>query len=147
MKVMTQAKATTEQANSAIKGARDQASSAVKDARKQTSSTVRAARKEARRQLVRARIGAARARAGARTSTTGASKKAVGAAGAAGLAAGYFLTKRQADYRAGQVEGKIEAAKHATDGEKLAPNDQALAEPPAHPVSRQRESCGDPPRQ
>jgi osmotically-inducible protein OsmY len=80
--------------------------------------------------------------------------KAVGAAGAAGLAAGYFLDpdsgkrrrhvardralalirrgadriRRETEYRAGQVEGKVEGAKSESEPEKPAANDQALAE-------------------
>jgi len=125
-----------------------------KRARKQARETVREARKEARRQVTRARIAAAKARAQGRTKASGISSKAVGAAGAAGLAAGYFLdpdsgkrrrhiardralglirrgadrTQREAEYRANQVEGKVEAAKSKTGPEKPAANDQALAE-------------------
>jgi osmotically-inducible protein OsmY len=131
------------QAKSTFKGAQKGATSAIKDARRQV-----------RKQATRARITAARARAGTRAKSEGASKKAVGAAGAAGLAAGYFLdpdsgkrrrhiardrarslfrkgaetTRREAEYRTGQVEGKVEAAKRKARPEKPAPNDQALAE-------------------
>jgi osmotically-inducible protein OsmY len=103
---------------------------------------------------VRARIAAAKTRAHGRAKASGVSSKAIGAAGAAGLAAGYFLdpdsgkrrrhiardrtlglirrgadrTRREAEYRAGQVEGKVEAAKSKAAPEKPAPNDQALAE-------------------
>jgi osmotically-inducible protein OsmY len=139
---------------STVKGTQKQAQKhareTIKDARKQA----RDARKEARRQVTRARIAAARARAQSRAKASGLSTKAVGAAGAAGLAAGYFLdpdsgkrrrhiardrtlglirrgtarTRREAEYRAGQVEGKVEAAKSKAAPEKPAPNDQALAE-------------------
>jgi osmotically-inducible protein OsmY len=136
------------------KDAGKQAKSTVRDAQRQATSAIRDARRKARKQAMRARIAAARARAGTRTRTEGPSKKAVGAAGAAGLAAGYFLdpdsgkrrrhiardrtlsllrrgaetTRREAEYRTGQVEGKVEAAKSKARPEKPAPNDQALAE-------------------
>jgi osmotically-inducible protein OsmY len=134
------------QARETIRDAAEQ----LRDARKQA----KEARKQARRQIMRARIAAAKARARGRAKASGVSAKAVGAAGAAGLAAGYFLdpdsgkrrrhiardrtlavirrgadrTRREAEYRAGQVEGKVEAAKSKTAPEKPAPNDQALAE-------------------
>jgi osmotically-inducible protein OsmY len=149
MKVKTSARA---------EDARKQAKETLVEAQKQARSTVREARKQARRQLVRTRIAAARARTGAqtkaRTKASGLSAKAVGAAGAAGLAAGYFLdpdsgkrrrnvtrdralalvrrgadrTRREAEYRTGQVEGKVEAVKSQARPEKPAANDQALAE-------------------
>ena len=133
-------------------------SGAARDGASRAQDTIKDARKQARRQVVRARIAAARARAGTRAKASakasGASTKAVGVAGAAGLAAGYFLdpesgkrrrhiardralamirrgadrTRREAGYRAGQVEGKFEAAKSAAAPEKPAANDQALAE-------------------
>jgi osmotically-inducible protein OsmY len=132
------------------KQAQRQAWEAIGDARKQ----VKDARKQARQQMMRARIGAAKARARGRARASGVSTKAVGAAGAAGLAAGYFLdpdsgkrrrhiardrtlalirrgadrTRRQAEYRVQQAEGKVEAAKSKAAPEKPAPNDQALAE-------------------
>jgi osmotically-inducible protein OsmY len=131
-----------------------QANSTFKDAQKQATSAIKDARRQVRKQATRARITAARLRAGTRARTEGASKKAVGAAGAAGLAAGYFLdpdsgkrrrhiardralsllrrcaetTRRQAEYRTGQVEGKVEAAKSKARPQNPAPNDQALAE-------------------
>jgi osmotically-inducible protein OsmY len=112
------------------------------------------ARKQARRQATRARIAAAKAGAQGRAKTSGISRRAVGAAGAAGLAAGYFLdpdsgkrrrhiardralalirsgadrTRREAEHRTSQVEGKVEAAKSKAAPEKPAPNDRALAE-------------------
>jgi osmotically-inducible protein OsmY len=139
-----------EQANKVLAEAQKQA----RDAQKQARSTVKDARKQARRQMIQARIVAARARSGTRAKASGLSAKAVGAAGAAGLAAGYFLdpdsgkrrrhgardralgmirrgadrTRREAEYRTGQVEGKVEAAASKTRPEKPAPNDQALAE-------------------
>jgi osmotically-inducible protein OsmY len=145
MKVMTREKA---------KQLIDQSGSTVKDTGKQARETIQDARKGARRQVTRARIAAARARAEGRARASGTSTKAVGAAGAVGLAAGYFLdpdsgkrrrhiardralglirrgadkTRREADYVAGTVEGKVEAAKSKTAPEKPAPNDQALAE-------------------
>jgi osmotically-inducible protein OsmY len=132
------------------KQAQRQAWEAIRDARKQ----VKDARKQARQQMMRARIAAAKTRARGRARASGVSTKAVGAAGAAGLAAGYFLdpdsgkrrrhiardrtlalirrgaerTRREAEYRAGQAEGKVEAAKSKAAPEKPAPNDQALAE-------------------
>jgi osmotically-inducible protein OsmY len=127
---------------------------ALGDAQKQVLDAVHAARKEARSRMIQARIAAARARERGRTKTSGISKKAVAAACAAGLAVGYFLdpdsgkrrrhqardrvlgivrrgarkTRREADYVAGTVEGKVEAAKSKAAPEKPAPNDQALAE-------------------
>jgi osmotically-inducible protein OsmY len=156
MKVKTPPRAedARKQAMEAIAEAQKQARAAQKQAR----GTVHEARKQARRQFVRTRLAAARARSGAqtraRTKASGLSAKAVGAAGAVGLAAGYFLdpesgkrrrnvardralaiirrgsdqTRREAEYRAGQVEGKVEAAKSQARPEKPAPNDQALAE-------------------
>lgn len=135
-----------QQAHETIRDAAEQ----LRDARKQA----KEARKQARRQIMRARIAAAKARARGRAKASGVSSKAIGAAGAAGLAAGYFLdpdsgrrrrhiardrtlglirrgadrTRREAEYRAGQVEGKVEAAKSKAAPEKPAPNDQALAE-------------------
>jgi osmotically-inducible protein OsmY len=131
-----------------------QAQKQARDAQKQARSTVKDARKQARRQVIQARIATARARSGTRAKASGISAKAVGAVGAAGLAAGYFLdpdsgkrrrhgvrdrtlavirrgtdrTRREAEYRTGQVEGKVEAAASKTRPEKPAPNDQALAE-------------------
>jgi osmotically-inducible protein OsmY len=140
-------KGTQEQAQ---EQAQKQAWETIRDARKQAKD----ARKQARRRVTRARIAAAKARVHGRAKASGLSTKAVGAAGAAGLAAGYFLdpdsgkrrrhiardrtlavirrgsarTRREAGYRAGQVEGKVEAAKSKAAPEKPAPNDQALAE-------------------
>jgi osmotically-inducible protein OsmY len=137
-----------------VDDARKNANRALSDAQKQARSTVKDARKQARRQLVQARIAAARARSGSRAKAAGVSAKAVGAAGAVGLAAGYFLdpdsgrrrrheardraravirrsadrTRGEAEYRAGQVEGKVEAAKSQASPGKPAANDQALAE-------------------
>src|SRR3954451_8935252 len=137
-----------------VEGARKQANEMLSEAQKQARRTAKDARRKAQRRVVGARIGAARARAGARSKASGVSSKAVGAAGAAGLAAGYFLdpdsgrrrrhvardralglirrgaekTQRQAEYRTGQVEGKVEAAKSKAAPEKPAANDQALAE-------------------
>jgi osmotically-inducible protein OsmY len=155
MKAMTGAKdKTVSGAAKGAKGTQKQVASTIKDARKQAASTMRSARSEARKRATRARIAAARARARTGATADGATKKAVGAAGAAGLAAGYFLdpdsgkrrrhivrdralalfrkgadtTRRQAEYRTGQVEGKVEAAKSKARPEKPAPNDQALAE-------------------
>jgi osmotically-inducible protein OsmY len=145
MKVMTR-----ERAKQLI----DQSGFTVKDTGKQARETLQEARKGARRQVTRARIAAAKARAEGRARAAGTSTKAVGAAGAVGLAAGYFLdpdsgkrrrhtardralalirrgadkTRSEADYMAGTVEGKVEAAKSKTAPEKPAPNDQALAE-------------------
>jgi len=125
-----------------------------RQAQRQAQETLKEARREARRQVTRARIAAARARAQGRTKASGVSSKAVGAAGAAGLAAGYFLdpdsgkrrrhiardralalvrrggdrTRREAEYRANQVTGKVEATKSKAAPEKPAANDQALAE-------------------
>jgi osmotically-inducible protein OsmY len=130
--------------------ARKQAGETLSDALKQVKDT----RKQARRQVTRARIAAAKARAQGRAKASGVSTKAVGAAGAIGLAAGYFLdpdsgkrrrhiardravsvirrgsdrTRREAEYRTQQAEGKVEAAKSKATPEKPAPNDQALAE-------------------
>ncbi|MGA8217222.1 MAG: BON domain-containing protein [Solirubrobacterales bacterium] len=148
---------TTARAEDARKQAKETIAEAQKQARivqEQARSTVKDARRQARRQLVRSRIAAARARTGAQTKASGISAKAVGAAGAAGLAAGYFLdpdsgrrrrhvarnrtlalirrgtnrTRREAEYRTGQVEGKVEAVKSQARPEKPAANDQALAE-------------------
>jgi osmotically-inducible protein OsmY len=158
MKVMTRAKDPQKQAqqqaretfSDAFSDARKQARETFSDARKQVKGT----RKQARRQVTRARIAAAKARAQGRAKTSGVSTKAVGAAGAIGLAAGYFLdpdsgkrrrhiardraiavvrrgadrTRREAEYRAQQAEGKVEAAKSKGAPEKPAANDQALAE-------------------
>lgn len=133
---------------------KEAATKTVTDAREQALEVTKEARKQAGRQLVRARTAAAKARAGTRSKASGASGKAVGAAGACGLAAGYFLdpewgrrrrhqardgalalvprgadrTRREAEHRSGQMEGKIEAAKGKAAPEKPAPNDQALAE-------------------
>jgi osmotically-inducible protein OsmY len=138
------------QARETLSDARKQARETFSDARKQVKGT----RKQARRQVTRARIAAAKARAQGRAKASGVSTKAVGAAGAVGLAAGYFLdpdsgkrrrhiardralavirrgadrTRREAEYRAQQAEGKVEAAKSKTAPEKPAANDQALAE-------------------
>jgi osmotically-inducible protein OsmY len=148
MKVKTQATARS------VEEARRQASDTLDEAQKQARKAVKYARRGARRGLVQARVAAARARAGTRTKASGVSSKAVGAAGAAGLAAGYFLdpdsgrrrrhtardralavlrrgagrTRREAEYRTGQVEGKVEGAKSQARPEKPAANDQALAE-------------------
>jgi osmotically-inducible protein OsmY len=139
---------------STVKDTQKQAQKQARQAQRQARETIREARKQARRQVTRARITAAKARAQGRAKASGASTKAVGAAGAAGLAAGYFLdpdsgkrrrhiardralalirrgadrTRRQAEYRTKQVEGKVEAAKSKAAPEKPAPNDQALAE-------------------
>lgn len=133
---------------------REQASKAISEAQRQARRTVRETRRQARRQVMRARIAAAKVRAGTRAKASGASTKAVGAAGAAGLAAGYFLdpesgrrrrhaardralalirrgaarTRREAEYRTGQVEGKVKAAQSKAGPEKPAANDQDLAE-------------------
>jgi osmotically-inducible protein OsmY len=148
MKLKTRATAKT------VTGAARGGASTLGDAPQQARDAARDARRKARRQVTRARIAAARARAGSRAKASGISSKAVGAAGAAGLAAGYFLdpdsgkrrrhvardralglirrgaekTQRQAEYRTGQVEGKVEAAKSKAAPEKPAANDQALAE-------------------
>jgi osmotically-inducible protein OsmY len=148
MKLKTRATAKT------VTGAARGGASTLGDASEQAVDAVREARKQARRRVTKARIAAARARAGGRAKASGVSSKAVGVAGAAGLAAGYFLdpdsgrrrrhvardraralirrgadtTRRQAEYRTGQVEGKVEAAKSKAAPEKPAPNDQALAE-------------------
>jgi osmotically-inducible protein OsmY len=137
-----------------VEDARRQASETLSEAQKQARKTAKDARREARRQVVRARVAAAKARAGTRTKASGVSSKAVGAAGAVGLVAGYFLdpdsgrrrrhtardraravirrgtdrTRREAEYRTGQVEGKVQAAKSHGRPEKPAANDQALAE-------------------
>lgn len=137
-----------------VTGAAKGGASALGDTPQQALDTIRDTRKKARRQVTRARIAAARTRAGNRAKASGISSKAVGAAGAAGLAAGYFLdpdsgkqrrhvardrtlalirrgaqkSRRQADYVAGTVEGKVAAAKSKAAPEKPAPNDQALAE-------------------
>jgi osmotically-inducible protein OsmY len=147
MKAMTRARNLIEDGGSTVRDTQ-------KQAQRQARETLRETRKQAGRQVTRARIAAAKARVQTRTKASGASTKAVGAAGAAGLAAGYFLdpqsgrrrrslakdralalirrgadrTRRQAEYRAGQVEGKVEAAKSKAAPEKPAPNDQALAE-------------------
>jgi len=135
-------------------GTQKQAQKQAREAEKLARETLRDARKQARRQVTRARIAAAKARAQGQAKASGVSTKAVGAAGAVGLAAGYFLdpesgkrrrhiardrtlalvrrgadrTRREAEYRAGQAEGKVEAAKSKAGPEKPAPNDQALAE-------------------
>jgi len=142
------------QAKQTLGGAQKQAKQTVSGAQKQAQSTIKEARKEARSQLIQARIAAARARSGTRAKASKVSAKAIGAAGAVGLAAGYFLdpeagsrrrhqvrdrtlavvrrgadrTRREAHYRSGQVEGKVEAAKSQSRPEKPAANDQALAE-------------------
>jgi osmotically-inducible protein OsmY len=147
-------KLTKEATTKTVKDAREQAREATNQAREQALEVTKEARKQARRRIVRARIAAAKARAGTRSKASSASGKAVGAAGAVGLAAGYFLdpesgrrrrheardralslvrrgadrTRREAGYRSGQVEGKIEAVKSKAAPEKPAPNDQALAE-------------------
>jgi osmotically-inducible protein OsmY len=139
-----------EHSGSTVKGMRKQTASAAKDARKQAKSVAKDARKESRRRMTRARIAAARARSGG----DGSSKKSIAAAGAAGLAGAFFLdpesgkrrrhmardralslirqgaqtTRRQAEYRKGQVEGKFEAAKSQVSPEKPAANDQDLAD-------------------
>jgi osmotically-inducible protein OsmY len=137
-----------------VEGARKQANEMLSEAQKQARRTAKDARREARRRVVGARIGAARARAGTRSKASGVSSKAVGAAGAVGLAAGYFLdpdsgrrrrheardralavirrgadrTRREAEYRTDQVEGKIAEAKSEAGPERPAANDQALAD-------------------
>jgi osmotically-inducible protein OsmY len=137
-----------------VEGARKQANEMLSEAQKQARWTAKDARREAQRRVAGARIGAARARAGARSKASGVSSKAVGAAGAAGLAAGYFLdpdsgrrrrheardralavirrgadrTRREAEYRTDQVEGKIAEAKSEAGPERPAANDQALAD-------------------
>jgi osmotically-inducible protein OsmY len=139
---------------STVKDTQRQAQKQARQAQRQAQETLKDARKQARRQVTRARIAAAKARAQTRTKASGVSSKAIGAAGAAGLAAGYFLdpdsgrrrrhvakdralalirrgtdrTRREAEYRSNQVEGKVEAAKSKAAPEKPAPNDQALAE-------------------
>jgi osmotically-inducible protein OsmY len=138
---------------SSTRDARRQANQTLSQAQRQARNTAKEARKQAKRQLFQARLAAARARSGTRAKASSVSAKAVGAAGAAGLVAGYFLdpdagtrrrhvardralalirhgadrTRRQADYRTGQVVGKVEAAKSQAR-EKPAANDQALAE-------------------
>src|SRR3954451_401669 len=138
----------------AVEDARKQAKGTLAVAQKQARSTVKDARKQARRQMIQARIAAARARSGTQAKASGVSSKAVGAAGAAGLAAGYFLdpdsgrrrrheardralavirrgadrTRREAEYRTDQVEGKIAEAKSEAGPERPAANDQALAD-------------------
>jgi osmotically-inducible protein OsmY len=150
MKVMTRAKGTQKQAERQARAAQRQARAAQRQARE----TIEDARKQARRQVTRARIAGAKARAQGRAKASGVSTKAVGAAGAVGLAAGYFLdpdsgkrrrhiardraralvrrgadrTRREAEYRYQQAEGKVEAAKSKAAPEKPAANDQALAE-------------------
>src|SRR3954471_13027221 len=137
-----------------VTGAAKGGASTLGDAPQQARDAARDARRKARRQVTRARIAAARARAGARSKASGVSSKAVGAAGAAGLAAGYFLdpdsgrrrrheardralavirrgadrTRREAEYRTDQVEGKIAEAKSEAGPERPAANDQALAD-------------------
>jgi len=137
-----------------VEGARKQANEMLSEAQKQARRTAKDARREAQRRVAGARIGAARARAGARSKASGVSSKAVGAAGAAGLAAGYFLdpdsgrrrrheardralavirrgadrTRREAEYRTDQVEGKIAEARSEAGPERPAANDQALAD-------------------
>jgi osmotically-inducible protein OsmY len=137
-----------------VECARKQANEMLSEAQKQARRTAKDARREARRRVVGARIGAARARAGTRSKASGVSSKAVGAAGAVGLAAGYFLdpdsgrrrrheardralavirrgadrTRREAEYRTDQVEGKIAEAKSEAGPERPAANDQALAD-------------------
>jgi osmotically-inducible protein OsmY len=141
-------------ATSTIEDARKQAKETFADAQKQARSTVKDARKQARRQLIQARVTAARARSRTQVKASGVSAKAVGVAGAVGLAAGYFLdpeagrrrrheardrvlslvrrgadrTRREAAYRTGQVEGKVEAIKSQAGPEKPAANDQDLAD-------------------
>jgi osmotically-inducible protein OsmY len=142
------------QAGTAVTDARKQAESLLSDARKQAESAMSDARKQARRQAIRGRVAAAKARAQTKRTASGASKKAIGAAGALGLAAGYFLdpesgtrrrhvvrdralalirrgtdrTRREAEYRTQQAEGKVAAAKSKARPEKPAANDQALAD-------------------
>jgi osmotically-inducible protein OsmY len=154
MKVMTRAKELVDERGSTIKDTQKQAQKQAQQAQRQARETLKEARKGARRKVTRARIAAATARAQGRTRASGISSKAVGAAGAAGLAAGYFLdpdsgkrrrhvardralalirrgadrTRREAEYRTGQVEGKVEAARSKAAPEKPAANDQALAE-------------------
>jgi osmotically-inducible protein OsmY len=156
MKVMSGATARTVSgaARGAIREWIDDGSSTAKQTGKQARESIEDARKQARRQVTRARIAAARARAETRVRAGGVSRKAVGAAGAVGLAAGYFLdpdsgkrrrnvardralalirrgadrTRSQAEYRADQVEGKVEAAKSKAAPEKPGANDQALAD-------------------
>jgi osmotically-inducible protein OsmY len=139
-----------ESRGSTVKDVRKQTTSAMKDARRQAASAAKDARKQSRRQVTRARIAAARAR----SRGDGSSKKSVAAAGAAGLAGAFFLdpesgkrrrhiardralalirqgaetTRRQAEYRKGQVEGKFEAAKSQVSPEKPAADDQTLAD-------------------
>ena len=133
-----------------VKDARKRTTSTARDARKQTFSAAKDARRQVSKQVTRARIAAARAR----SRTQGTSKKTVAAAGAAGLAGAYFLdpqsgkrrrhvardraaamirrgagtTRRQAEYRKGQAQGKVEAVKSQAGAEKPPANDQALAE-------------------
>ena len=142
---------------STVNDTQKQARETIKDARKQARRQVVRARLAAARTRAEAKSRASArlrvtGRAGARPRTT--STKAVGAAGALGLAAGYFLdpdsgkrrrhvardralalvrrgasrTRREAEYRTGQVEGRMEAAKSKAAPEKPAPNDEALAE-------------------
>ena len=147
-------KLTKETALDAITDARKQARAATKDARREARRRVIRARIAAAKTQTKAQE-RTRTRAsdlGAKASGLGA--KAAGAAGAVGLAAGYFLdpasgkrrrheardramalvrrgadrTRREAEYRSHQVEGKIEAAKSKAGPEKPAANDQALAE-------------------
>jgi osmotically-inducible protein OsmY len=154
MKVMTRAKDLIDGSGSTVKDTQKQARETFRETQKQARETLREARKQARRQVVRARIVAERTRAQTKTKASGISGKAVGVAGAAGLAAGYFLdpeagrrrrnlardralslvrrgadrTRHEAEYRAQQAEGKVEAAKSKSRPEKPAANDQALAE-------------------
>jgi osmotically-inducible protein OsmY len=141
-------------ATATIQDARKQAKETLADAQKQARSTAKDARKQARRQLIQARVAAARARSQSRAKASRVPAKAVGAAGAVGLAAGYFLdpqsgrrrrneardralavirrgtdrARREAKYRAGQVEGTVEAVKSQAAPDKPAANDQALAD-------------------
>jgi osmotically-inducible protein OsmY len=137
------------QAASTARDARKQALSTAKDARKQAASATKDARKQSRRQMMKARIAAARA-----TGRDGNAKKSAAAAGAAGIAGAYFFdpesgkrrrhvardralslirqgtdtARRQAEYRKGQVEGKMEAAKSKVSQERSAADDQTLAD-------------------
>jgi osmotically-inducible protein OsmY len=153
MKVMTRAKGSQKQAQRQAREAQKQARETIHDARKQARRQVTRARIAAAKARAQGRAKLQMTgRAVARPRPT--STKAVGAAGAVGLAAGYFLdpdsgkrrrhiardrtlslirrgaerTRREAEYRAGQAEGKVEAAKSKAAPEKPAPNDQALAE-------------------
>jgi osmotically-inducible protein OsmY len=155
MKLMSGATAKT--VSGAAKGAVREwigSGSTAKETGKQARESVEEARKQARRQVTRARIAAARTRARTRAKAGGVSRKAVGAAGAVGLAAGYFLdpesgrrrrnvardralslirtgadrARSEAEHRADQVEGKVEAAKGEAPTPKPGANDQTLAE-------------------